>query len=71
MNKDELEFRKITKENYMDCMALTVDEGQKHFVADNTRSLAESAFENGLYTTMKLWLVLFSTIMMRIFPDGR
>ena len=50
MDEDKLEFRKITKENYMECIALKVDESQKHFVADNTQSLVEAAFEDGLYT---------------------
>ena len=31
-------------------MALTVAQDQELFVADNTRSLAEAAFEDGLYT---------------------
>ena len=50
MDEDKLEFRKITKENYMECIALKVDESQKHFVADNAQSLVEAAFEDGLYT---------------------
>ena len=50
MDENKLEFRKITKENYMECIALKVDESQKHFVADNAQSLAEAAFEDGLYT---------------------
>lgn len=50
MDENKLEFRKITKENYMECIALMVDESQKHFVADNAQSLVEAAFEDGLYT---------------------
>lgn len=50
MDEDKLEFRIITKENYMECIALKVDESQKHFVADNAQSLVEAAFEDGLYT---------------------
>lgn len=50
MDENKLEFRKITKENYMECIALRVDESQKHFVADNAQSLVEAAFEDGLYT---------------------
>lgn len=34
----------------MDCILLQVDESQRHFVADNARSLVEAAFEEGLYT---------------------
>ena len=45
-----MEFRKIDKSNYWDCISLQVDESQQHFVADNTRSLVEAAFEDGLYT---------------------
>ena len=44
-----MEFRKIDRSNYWDCMALTVDKSQEHFVADNTRSLVEAAYEDGLY----------------------
>ena len=45
-----MEFRRIDKSNYLDCMALTVDDTQEDFVADNKRSLVEAAYENGLYT---------------------
>lgn len=44
-----MEFRKIDKSNYQDCILLKVDESQERFVADNTRSLVEAAFEDGLY----------------------
>lgn len=44
-----MEFRKIDKSNYQDCILLKVDESQKRFVADNARSLVEAAFEDGLY----------------------
>lgn len=44
-----MEFRKIDKSNYQDCILLKVDESQEHFVADNARSLVEAAFEDGLY----------------------
>ena len=43
-------FREIDKSNYWDCMALTLDESQKGFVADNKQSLVEAAYEDGLYT---------------------
>lgn len=45
-----MEFRKIDKTNYMDCMALTVAASQTNFVADNKQSLVEAAYEDGLYT---------------------
>ncbi len=45
-----MKFRKIDRSNYWDCMALKVDESQTHFVADNTRSLVEAAYEDELYT---------------------
>ncbi len=45
-----MEFREIDKSNYWDCMTLTVDANQEHFVADNKQSLVEAAFEDGLYT---------------------
>lgn len=45
-----MEFFKIDKSNYRDCISLKVDESQQHFVADNARSLVEATFEEGLYT---------------------
>ena len=45
-----MEFRKIDRSNYWDCISLTVDDSQKWFVADNKRSLVEAAYEDGLYT---------------------
>ena len=45
-----MEFRKIDKSNYWDCMALTIDDSQEGFVADNKQSLVEAAYEEGLYT---------------------
>lgn len=45
-----MEFRKIIKENYWDCISLKVDDSQQYFVADNARSLVEASFEEGLYT---------------------
>ena len=45
-----MEFRKIDRSNYWDCMALTVEKSQEHFVADNKQSLVEAVFEDGLYT---------------------
>ena len=43
-------FREIDKTNYWDCMALTVDDNQVKFVADNKLSLVEAAYEDDLYT---------------------
>lgn len=45
----EMEFREIDKSNYWDCIALTVDDSQTGFVADNKQSLIEAAYEDGLY----------------------
>ena len=45
-----MKFRAIDKSNYWECIALTIDESQKGFVADNKQSLAEAAYEDGLYT---------------------
>lgn len=45
-----MEFRRIDKSNYWDCIALTIDESQEGFVADNKQPLVEAAFEDGLYT---------------------
>lgn len=44
-----MEFRKIDKSNYLDCINLTVAENQEHFVADNKQSLVDAAFQEGLY----------------------
>ena len=45
-----MEFREIDKSNYWDCMALTIDDSQEGFVADNKQSLVEAAYEDELYT---------------------
>lgn len=45
-----MNFKTIDKSNYWKCMELQVEESQKYFVADNTRSLVEAAYEDGLYT---------------------
>ena len=44
-----MEFRKIDKSNYWDCITLTIDGSQEGFVADNKQSLVEAAYEEGLY----------------------
>lgn len=45
-----MEFREIDRSNYLECMALTVDDSQANFVADNKQSLVEAAYEDNLYT---------------------
>ncbi len=45
-----MEFKKIDKSNYWDCINLQVDKVQEHFVADNKQSLVEAAYEEELYT---------------------
>lgn len=45
-----MEFRKIDKTNYMDCICLKLLPGQEGFVADNARSLVEAFYEEGLHT---------------------
>ena len=45
-----MEFRGIDRSNYWDCIALTIDNSQEGFVADNKQSLVEAAYEDGLYT---------------------
>lgn len=50
MRDVQMEFRKINKSNYWDCIALTIDDSQEGFVADNMQSLVEAAYEDGLYT---------------------
>lgn len=45
-----MEFREIDRSNYWECMALTVDDSQINFVADNKQSLVEAAYEENLYT---------------------
>ena len=45
-----IEFRPITKENYMECIFLKTSAVQRSFVADNAQSIIESFFEEGLFT---------------------
>ncbi len=45
----EIEFRPIDKTNYNECIALSVDENQKRFVAPNQFSLVQAAYEPNLY----------------------
>ena len=45
-----MEFRKIDKTNYWDCISLTVNDSHQGFVADNKQSLVEAAYEDELYT---------------------
>lgn len=41
---EAVEFRPITKENYMDAYRLNVTEGQEKFVAPNAKSLLEALY---------------------------
>ena len=45
-----MNFKKIDKSNYWDCIQLELDKNQENFVADNKQSLVEAAYEEGLYT---------------------
>lgn len=49
LEMNSMKFREIDKSNYWDCIALTVDDSQIDFVADNKQSLVEAAYEDGLY----------------------
>ena len=42
-------FREITKENYMEAIFLKLKPEQTSYVADNARSIAEAAYEEGVY----------------------
>ncbi len=45
-----LTFKKIDKENYMECILLKVKEHQQDFVADNAQSLLDAHYLEGLET---------------------
>ncbi|MDP4552805.1 GNAT family N-acetyltransferase [Alkalihalobacillus macyae] len=45
----KLEFKEINADNWVECVKLSVSADQKGFVADNSYSLLESKFTNGLY----------------------
>lgn len=45
-----MNFRAIDKSNYMECIMLQVEDSQRHYVADNARSLVEAAYEEGVFT---------------------
>jgi diamine N-acetyltransferase len=42
-------LRKITKDNYRECIKLSVADDQVGFVAPNVRSLGEAAYESDVY----------------------
>jgi len=42
-------FKKITKENWGECIELKVSKDQENFVASNAKSLLEAYFGQGLY----------------------
>lgn len=44
----KIELREITRDNWVECVRLKVDETQKNFVASNDNSLAMAAYEPGL-----------------------
>jgi len=43
-----INFKKIDKTNYQECIKLTVSDNQKNFVATNEYSLVQVAYEEGL-----------------------
>lgn len=47
--KKDINFRKIDKTNYNECIALKVDKKQERFVASNSTSLVQAAYEDNLY----------------------
>lgn len=44
-----IEFKQIDRTNYNECIELSLNEGQKDFVAPNIFSLVQAAYEPGLY----------------------
>jgi diamine N-acetyltransferase len=42
-----VELREITRENWRQCLSLTVRDDQRHFVASNAHSLVEASYEPG------------------------
>ena len=44
-----IEFKAIDKSNYNECIELRVNKEQEDFVAPNTFSLVQSAYEPNLY----------------------
>ncbi|WP_186580637.1 GNAT family N-acetyltransferase [Aquibacillus kalidii] len=44
-----LEFKEINKQNWEECIALSVSAEQRDFVAENSYSLLQSVFEDELY----------------------
>lgn len=49
MQTSEIELKPVTRELWYDCVCLQVDQSQKHFVAANSFSLAQAAYEPELY----------------------
>lgn len=45
-----IEFKKIDKDNYMECISLKLREDQKDFVADNAQSLLDAHYLEGIKT---------------------
>lgn len=48
-NYNEITLKKITQENYEQCIELSVNENQSKFVASNIYSLVQTAYEPDLY----------------------
>lgn len=44
-----IEFIKINRSNYLECIELSVDDAQRRFVAPNVFSLAQAAYEPDMY----------------------
>ncbi len=70
-----MDFKTIDKSNYRECMELQVEESQKHFVADNTRSSLKPPMRTGCtrsgYTMAIPWSGLFCTTTTTPIPAGR
>lgn len=45
----KIEFRPINRENYEECIALSVNDSQERFVAPNQYSLVQAAYEPNLF----------------------
>lgn len=49
MQVGEVELRPVTRELWYECVCLQVDQSQKHFVATNSISLTQAAYEPEMY----------------------
>ena len=64
-----MEFREIDKSNYWDCIALTIDDSQEGFVADNN-SIIEKLLQNGIDTRLVVLEASYQTVHDRILARG-